>query len=113
MTIQNQPENIITIDIISESLVDEELQRATELASKNVDCDIVIQFPLITTINPPSIVKLMKLRRALKFSGRRLILFSVSPETKKIFWLTALDTFFEFTADYCDAVSKLQEASRN
>jgi len=113
MTILKRGESVIVIDITSESQVDEELQGARELASQNVDCDIVIQFPPISTINPSSIVKLTKLQKSLKLSGRRLILFSVSPETNKIFWLTSLYTFFEFATDYNAALSKLQETSRN
>ena len=109
MTILKRGESVIVIDITSESQVDEELQGARELASQNVDCDIVIQFPPISIINPSSIIKLTKLQKSLKLSGRRLILFSVSPETKKIFWLTGLDTFFEFVTDYNAAFSKLQK----
>ena len=113
MTILKRGESVILIDITSESQVDEELQGATELASQNVDCDVVIQFPPVSNLSVLAIVKLMKLHKSLTLSDRRLILFSVNSETKKLFKLAALDTFFEMAADYHTALSKLQETSRN
>lgn len=113
MTILKRGESVIVIDITSESQVDEELQGARELASQNVDCDVVIQFPPVSNLSVLAIVELMKLHKSLTLSDCRLILFSVNSETKKLFKLAALDTFFEMAADYHTALSKLQETSRN
>ena len=85
MVISQRDENVISIDITFESQLDEELQGARELASQNVDCDVVIQFPPVSNLSILAIVALMKLHKSLTLSGRRLILFSVNSETKKLF----------------------------
>ena len=109
MAILKRDESVIIIDIISESQVVGELQGAGELASKNVDCDVVIQFPPVSNLSILAIVELMKLHKSLTLSGRRLILFSANSETKKLFKLASLDTLFEMAADRHTALSKLQE----
>ena len=113
MTILKQDKSVILLDITSESQVDEELRGARELASQNVDCDVVIQFPPVSNLSTLAIVELMKLHKSLTLANRRLILFTANSETKKLFKLAALDTLFEMATDYHTALSKLQETSRN
>ncbi len=113
MVIQMWSESVMLVNLNSESRIDEELQGVTELVSKNVDCDIVVQFPFVSTISSPSITELLRLHKSLTLSGRRLILFTVNSETTKLFKLAALDTFFEFAADYNTALSKLQKTGQN
>ncbi len=113
MKIQKWSESVMLVNIDSESQIDEELQGVTELASKNVDCDIVVQFPFVSTISSSSITELLRLHKSLTLSGRQLILSSVSSETKKVLRLIGLDTYFEITTDYHAALSKLQETNRN
>ena len=113
MDIRKCSESVMLVNIDSESRIDEELQKVTELASKNVDCDIVVQFPLVSTISSSSITELLRLHKSLTLSGRRLILSSASSKTKKVLRLTGLDTYFEIATDYHAALSKLQETNRN
>lgn len=60
MAIQKWSESVMLVNITCESQVDEELQEATKLASKNVDCDIVIQFPSVSTISSLAISELVR-----------------------------------------------------
>jgi anti-anti-sigma factor len=111
MAIQKWSESVILVNMNSESRIDEELQGVTKLASKNVDCDIVVQFPFVNTISSSSITELLRLHKSLTLSGRRLILSSVSSKTKKVLRLIGLDRYFEITTDYHTALSKLQETN--
>ncbi len=113
MEIQKWSESVMLVNIDSESRIDEELQGVTELVSKNVDCDIVVQFPFVSTISSPSITNLLRLHKSLTLSGRQLILSSVSSKTQKVLRLTGLDAYFEITTDHHAALSKLQETNRN
>ena len=113
MVIQMWSESVMLVNLNSKSRIDEELQGVTERVSKNVDCDIVVQFPFVSTISSPSITKLLRLHKSLTLSGRRLILHSVSSKTKEVFMLMGLDNFFEITTDHHAALSKLQETNRN
>ena len=112
MKIQKWSKSIMLVIINCESRIDEELRELTECVSKNVDCDIIVQFPLVSTISSASITELLRLYKSLTLSGRRLILHSVSSKTKKVFKLMGLDNFFEITTDRHAALSKLQETNR-
>ena len=113
MDIRKCSERVMLVNIDSESRIGEELQRVTELASKNADCDIVVQFPFVSTISSSSITELLRLHKSLTLSGRRLILSAASSKTKKVLRLAGLDTYFEIATDYHAALSKLQETNRN
>jgi anti-anti-sigma regulatory factor len=113
MAIQKWSESVILVNIDSESQVDEELQWVKKVASKNVNCDIIMRFPLVTTISQPSLIELVRLQRSLALSGHRLIISSASSKTKRLFSLAGLDNLFEITTDLHDSLSKLQKTSQN
>jgi anti-anti-sigma factor len=113
MGIKTRPDKIIMVDINNESQIDEELQKLTEMVARNVDCDIVIDFPTVATITSSSITKLIMLRKTLASSQRRLILSSVSKKTRKVLLLTGLNSYFEITKDSNTALSKLQKTNSN
>ena len=51
---------------------------------------------------------LLKLRKALEESGRRLVLSTVGKQTKEVFTVTGLDNIFEFIDDQFVALAGLQ-----
>ena len=111
--IRKWSENIIRVNIESESQMDDKLQEVTLQASKHAECDIVVQLPFVSTISSLCITELIRLHKSLSLSGRRLILSTASSKTKEIITLTGLDNFLEIATDYNDALSKLQRPNRN
>ena len=106
-------DSIVLVNIGNESQVDEAIRKVLDMVSENADRDFVIHFPFVGNINSQSITNLLILHKTLGSSGRRLILSSVSPATRKVFSVIGLDTFFEITDDYHTTLSKLQKTNQN
>lgn len=108
MGVQNWSDNIILVNLAPEPQTGEELQMATERASETGGFDVVIDFAQVGIITSSSIAKLLKLRKALEDSGRRLVLSTVGKQTKEVFAVTGLDNIFEFIDDQFVALAGLQ-----
>ncbi|RKY06880.1 MAG: hypothetical protein DRP65_11150 [Planctomycetota bacterium] len=108
MSVQNWSDNIILVNLAPEPQTGEELQMAIEMATEAGGCDVVIDFAQVDIITSSSIAKLLKLRKALEDSGRRLVLSTVDKRTKEVFAVTGLDNIFEFIDDQFVALAGLQ-----
>lgn len=108
MGIQNWSDNIILVNLEKEPQMGEELQIVTGMVSKNGGFNVVVDFAEIDIVTSSSIAKLLKLRKVLQECGRRLVFSSASPQTKKIFTITGLDSVFEFVDDQFIALAGLQ-----
>jgi anti-anti-sigma factor len=113
MAIQDLAENVILVDAPAEPSLNEELGNVTEVVRERGDCDVVIDFSHIDIITSSSLSKLLKLRRLLSDCEHRLILCSVSPATKGIFSITALDGVFEMATDQFAALAALSNQPAN
>jgi len=108
MGVQNWSDNIILVNLAPEPQTGEELQMAIEIATETGGFDVVVDFAQVGIITSSSIAKLLKLRKALEDSGRRLVLSSVGSQTKEVFAVTGLDNIFEFIDDQFVALAGLQ-----
>jgi anti-anti-sigma factor len=108
MGIQNWSDNIVLVNLAQEPQIGEELQMAVEMVTQNGGCHVVIDFAQVGIITSSSIAKLLKLRKAVRECGRRLVLSSVRNQTKGVFAVTDLDNIFEFVDDQFVALAGLQ-----
>ena len=108
MGIQNWSDSIILVTLAEEPQMGEELRTVIEIARDRGDCDVVIDFFDVDIVTSSSIAKILKLRKILKDSGRRLILCGVRNATRGIFMVTGLDGVFEFVEDKFIALASLQ-----
>ena len=108
MGIQNWSDNIVLVNLAQEPQTGEELQMAVEMVTQNGGCHVVIDFAQVGIITSSSIAKLLKLRKAVRQCGRRLVLSSVRNQTKGVFAVTDLDNIFEFVDDQFVALAGLQ-----
>jgi anti-anti-sigma factor len=113
MGIQDLAENAILVDAPAEPSLNEELKNVTEVVRERGDCDVVIDFSHVDIVTSSSLSKLLKLRKVLLDCGHRLMLCSVSPATKGIFSITALDGVFEMVADQFAALAVLGSQPAN
>ena len=107
MGIQNWSEDVILVSLAKEPQMGEELEAVIEMVSEK-DHDVVIDFADVDIVTSSSIAKLLKLRKGLKDSGRRLVFSSISARTKGIFTVTGLEGVFEFVEDQFLALAGLQ-----
>ena len=108
MSTQNWSEEITLINLTREPDMSNELQTLIQSVRKNPAKDIVIDMSNVDIISSSSIAKLLKLRKILKQNSHRLVISSVTPQTRKIFELTGLENVFEFVEDKVVALAGLQ-----
>jgi anti-anti-sigma factor len=108
MGIQDWSEDVILVNLSKEPSLSEDLKAVIEIVGKRMDCDVVVDFTDVDIITSSSLASLLKLRKALKDSSRRLVFCSVKASTRNIFTLTGLDSVFEFVDDQFTALAGLQ-----
>ncbi|MGA2173169.1 MAG: STAS domain-containing protein [Sedimentisphaerales bacterium] len=107
MAIQDLAENVILVYAPAEPGLNEELINVTEIVRERGEGDVVIDFSHVDIVTSSSLSKLLKLRKVLLDCGHRLMLCNVSPATKGIFSITALDGVFEIVNDLSKAMEVL------
>ena len=108
MSTQNWSEDIVLINLTREPDMSNELQTLISSVNSNPAKDIVIDMSNVDIVSSSSIAKLLKLRKLQKRNGQKLVISSVSAQTKKIFELTGLESVFEFVEDKFMALAGLQ-----
>ena len=108
MGVEQLSDEIILVKIDNEHRMDKELQYIVDTVSEDFDCDVVVDFPLVSTISATTISALLGLKKTLEPLGRRLILSSISAKTRGILSICGLGSFFEITNDHHTALSKLR-----
>lgn len=94
------PENVMLIKLSSsDPQISEELKKLNENLSQKSDCDVVVDFSNVETINSSNISNLLILRGFLENNGHKLILFNVQTITKSIFVIAGLTESFVFIDD--------------
>ncbi len=107
MGIRSLSESAVVVDLPCEPELNDVLKDTTEVVRQRGNCDIVLDFSQVDIITSSSLSKLLKLRKVLLDCEHRLILCSVSPATKGIFSVTALEGIFEVVDDRFAALASL------
>ena len=90
-----------------------ELERATEIAGDKGNCSMVVDFYKVEILTSASICNLMILNKLLSGLGHKLILCNVPFLIKCTFTLTGLESSFEFADDMPAALESIQTAVSN
>ncbi|UCE59230.1 MAG: STAS domain-containing protein [Phycisphaerales bacterium] len=108
MSIEAWSDNILVIDLQDDPSFTDDLNALHEqLESKN-DVDVVLNFSGISYLNSSNIAKLLKLRKRVLTSHRRLVLCQISTTVWGLFLVTGLDKVFEFADTVATALATLQ-----
>ena len=100
MGIQNELENVIYVELPSDSMqMSDELKTLNDTVTQKSDCDVIIDFSKVEIINSSNISNLLILRSLLHDKGRRLILCSMKTVTRCIFVVAGLADVFVFIDD--------------
>jgi len=109
MTIQNWSDEIIVAEMADDpQFADEMAALAEMLAGKGAN--VVLNLGTVSYINSSSISRLLRLRKQMLASGKRLIICGANDQVAGVFVVTGLDKIFEFTNDVATALAKLQLA---
>ena len=99
MGIDHSSQGILTVDLIPEPDMGNELESVARIVRDGEDCDVVVDFSGVDIITSSNIAKLLKLNKALNSGARRLVLCGLANATKQIFTLAGLDQVFAFADD--------------
>ncbi len=109
MAIQDWSENITVVELSDDPQFTDDLGGLME-SLEDEPKDVVLNFAATGFINSSNVAKLLRLRKMMISSKRRLILCEVNTQVWGVFMVTGLDKIFEFTNDIATALATLQLA---
>lgn len=110
MGIDHSSQGILTVDLLPEPDMGNELEKVAKIAREEANCDVVVDFSSVDIITSSNIAKLLKLKKLLDGFGHRLVLCGLISATKQIFKLAGLDHVLEFADDKSSALSTVKHA---
>ena len=103
-------DDVLLVELPSKSpKIASELKAVNETASKEGNCDIIIDFSRVEIINSANISNLLILHNLQVGTGRRLILCNLATVTKCIFVVAGLNEVFEFADDRSSALATVEQ----
>ena len=109
MAIQKWSEDITVVELGNDPQFTDELTSVTETVEES-HCDVVLNFAAVSFINSSNVAKLLRLRKGVMSSERRMVLCGVNTQIWGVFLVTGLDKIFEFTGDIATSLATLQIA---
>jgi len=109
MAIQKWSDDIIVVELADDPQFSEELANVMD-AVEGKPSDVVLNFSAVSFINSSNIAKLLRLRKQMISSGKRLVLCDVNTQAWGVFLVTGLDKIFEFINDISTALASLRIA---
>ena len=103
-------DDVLLVELPSKSpKIANELKAVNEAASKEGNCDIIIDFTRVEIINSANISNLLILHNMQLGIGRRLVLCNVRTVTKCIFVVAGLQEVFDFADDRSAALASVAQ----
>ncbi|HAU38875.1 MAG TPA: hypothetical protein DCX07_14305 [Phycisphaerales bacterium] len=109
MAIQNWSDEITVAELGDDPQFTDELGTLMD-ALESKPTDVVLNFSAVSFINSSNIARLLRLRKQMAASDRKLVLCDVNTQVWGVFLVTGLDKIFEFTNDIATALASLQLA---
>jgi len=109
MAIQNWSDDITVVTLGDDPQFSDDLTALTERIEAKAR-DVVLNFAAVGFINSSNVAKLLRLRKAMLGSDKRLVLCGVNTQVWGVFLVTGLDKIFQFTNDISTALTTLQMA---
>ncbi len=107
MAIQNWSDEITVVELADDPQFTDELTTLID-ALEEKPSDVVLNFSAVGFINSSNVSQLLRLRKIMISSTKRLVLCDVNTQVWGVFLVTGLDKIFEFTNDIATALATLQ-----
>ncbi len=107
MTIQKWSDDITVAELTDDPQFTDEM---TALADTVADepANVVLNLTPVSYLNSSNISRLLRFRKAMIGSGKKLILCGVNSQIGGVFQVTGLDKIFDFTDDVSTALATIQ-----
>jgi anti-anti-sigma factor len=112
MGIEEWSDDITIVELNDEPLFSEDLDSLqarleTEKKAERIP-DVILNMGNVTYLNSSNIAQLLRLRKKLHLTGKRLRLCSVNDGVWSVLLTTGLDTVFSFNEDVSTSLASLQ-----
>ena len=108
MSIENWSENILVVELQDDPAFSDDLTALTDQLESRQDVDVVLSLAAVKYLNSSNIAKLLKIRKKLITSKRRLVLCGIDTSIWGLFLVTGLDKVFEFADNLANALASVQ-----
>jgi len=110
MPLQKWSDTIVLANLQDDPQFTDDLNALFDMLEGDASLDVVLNFAETTFLNSSNIAKLLKLRKMVTGSGKRLLLCGINPHVWGVFLVTGLDKIFEFADDVSTGLAGLQLA---
>ncbi|MGD2108589.1 MAG: STAS domain-containing protein [Phycisphaerae bacterium] len=110
MSIQQWSENILVVELQDDPAFTDDLTSLLDRVERNSGVDVVLNFGGVSHLNSSNIAKLLKVRKLLLTSKRRLVLCGIETNVWGLFLVTGLDKVFEFADNIANGLAGVQLA---
>ena len=107
MPIQNWSDDIRVVEIGDDPQFTDELNNLMDELEKK-SSHVVLNFAAVGFVNSSNVARLLRLRKTMLSTRKRLMLCDVNTQVWGVFLVTGLDKIFEFTNDISTALATLQ-----
>lgn len=107
MSVQRWNEETLVVTLADDPLISEDMDEIDALV-KGGCCDIVLDLTGLAHLASSGISKLLRLRKKMNESGRRLVLCSPCDRVWTVFLATGLEGIFEFANNVSESLARLQ-----
>ena len=107
MGIQKWSDDILMGDLAEEPVFSDDLSSLGDMLAQEAQ-DVVLNFRAVDFLNSSNIARLLKLRKTILSTGKRLVLCGINNQVWGVFLVTGLDKIFEYTNDTATALALLQ-----
>ena len=107
MAIQDWSDEIIVVDLADDPQFTDELSLLMDRLEGEPK-NVVLNFATVGFVNSSNIARLLRMRKMMVASGKRLILCDVNTQVWGVLLVTGLDKIFEFTKDIMTALATVQ-----
>ena len=112
MSIENWSEKIIVAELQDDPAFTDDVSALIDQTAQGSDRDVVLNLSGVGYVNSSNIAKLLKLRKQLISSHRRLVLCGIDMNVWGIFLVTGLDKVFEFADNVAMGLATVQIPAR-
>jgi len=113
MSIEEATQDLLVVTLPQEPHINDTLIDINEMVASGRNCDVIIDFSRVETLNSSTLSNLLILRDMLEKMQRRLFLCQVAFATKCIFMVTGIEELFEFANDKYVAMEIIRSIRNN
>jgi len=108
VSIEHWSDSILVVEPQDDPAFTDDLTALTDQLDSKGNVDVVLSFSAVNYLNSSNIAKLLKLRKKLITSKRRLVLCGIDTSIWGLFLVTGLDKVFEFADDVANGLATVQ-----